>query len=168
MWVDLEAGLIDRGSPPHKRATLHVSYPVFLNASCIRETASKTPHIYHQSPQNHRFQHGRRSAQADDTRCSEVLLPPLSSPAGLICNRSAIFNDPTALQHQYPVPVCQCVQIKTLASSGEGTAERYRLVLSDADNFVQSMLATRTCQRILRRTSLIRLQRQTMSCTKES
>jgi replication factor A1 len=43
------------------------------------------------------------------------------------------------------VPVCQCVQIKTLGSSGEGAPERYRLVLSDVKNFVQSMLATRKC-----------------------
>merc|ERR1712093_470974 len=55
---------------------------------------------------------------------------------------NAIFNDPTALERQYPVPVCQCVQIKTLASNGDGAPERYRLVLSDVDNFVQSMLAT--------------------------
>jgi replication factor A1 len=35
------------------------------------------------------------------------------------------------------------VQIKTLGSTSEGSPERYRLVLSDTRNFVQSMLATR-------------------------
>jgi replication factor A1 len=41
------------------------------------------------------------------------------------------------------VPVCQCVQIKPLAAqSGTGNPERYRIVLSDIKNFVQSMLAT--------------------------
>lgn len=58
---------------------------------------------------------------------------------------SAIFNDPERLQQDFPVPICQCVQIKQLgnASAGEGGAERYRVVLSDVKNFVQSMLATR-------------------------
>lgn len=58
---------------------------------------------------------------------------------------SAIFNDPGRLQRDFPVPVCQCVQIKTLASTSDGAPERYRLVLSDIGNFVQSMLATRKC-----------------------
>jgi replication factor A1 len=33
--------------------------------------------------------------------------------------------------------------MKTLGSQSEGAPERYRLVLSDIQNFVQSMLATR-------------------------
>lgn len=41
-----------------------------------------------------------------------------------------------------PEPVLQCVQIKPLAGQ-QGTAERFRVVLSDIDNFVQCMLATR-------------------------
>ena len=56
---------------------------------------------------------------------------------------SAIFNDPERLQKDFPVPVCQCVQIKALGSQGEGNPERYRIVLSDVNNFVQGMLATR-------------------------
>lgn len=36
--------------------------------------------------------------------------------------------------------MCQCVQIKPLPQSGGG--ERFRIVLSDIKNFVQSMLAT--------------------------
>jgi len=69
--------------------------------------------------------------------------PTFSTKLLIAC--SAIFNDPDTLQRDYPVPVCQCVQIKTLASSGVDTPERYRLVLSDIKNFVQSMLSTRKC-----------------------
>jgi replication factor A1 len=54
----------------------------------------------------------------------------------------AIFNDPDRLQRDFPVPVCQCVQIKPLGSQGAGNSERFRIVLSDIQNFVQSMLAT--------------------------
>jgi replication factor A1 len=61
----------------------------------------------------------------------------------LVMASSAIFNDPDRLQRDFPVPVCQCVQVKTLASTTEGGQERFRLVLSDISNFVQSMLATR-------------------------
>ncbi|TVY49573.1 Replication factor A protein [Lachnellula occidentalis] len=59
---------------------------------------------------------------------------------------NAIFNEPASLERDYPVPICQVVQIKTLGSQAEGTPERYRLVLSDVQNFVQSMLATRKSQ----------------------
>ena len=52
------------------------------------------------------------------------------------------------------MPTCQCVQIKPLGTQGEGSAERYRVVLSDVRNFVQSMLATRKYQN---RHSLIRV-----------
>ena len=40
------------------------------------------------------------------------------------------------------MPVCQCVQIKPLAAQNPGNPERFRIVLSDIKNFVQSMLAT--------------------------
>jgi hypothetical protein len=56
---------------------------------------------------------------------------------------SAIFNDPDRLQQDFPVPICQCVQIKQLGTPGDGNPERFRIVLSDIKNFVQSMLATR-------------------------
>ncbi|KAK2625228.1 hypothetical protein QTJ16_005597 [Diplocarpon rosae] len=83
---------------------------------------------------------------------------------------NAIFNDPTTLQNQYPVPVCQCVQIKTLASSGEGTPERYRLVLSDVDNFVQSMLATQANHVVhegkLKKGSIVRLKQYQANAVK--
>ena len=54
----------------------------------------------------------------------------------------AIFNseaDPNVAVSQ---PVLQCVQVKPLAGQG-GAPERFRVVFSDIDNFVQSMLATR-------------------------
>ncbi len=56
----------------------------------------------------------------------------------------AIFYDPERAQRQFPVPVLQCLHIKALgAKSADGAgAERYRLVLSDTQNFVQCMLAT--------------------------
>ncbi|KAH8821109.1 replication factor-a protein 1 [Xylogone sp. PMI_703] len=54
----------------------------------------------------------------------------------------AIFNNPERIEKEFPVPVCQCVQIKALGSQAEGVPERYRIVLSDIKNFVQSMLAT--------------------------
>lgn len=55
---------------------------------------------------------------------------------------SAIFNsesDPNAAASQ---PILQCVQVKPLAGQ-QGAPERFRVVFSDIDNFVQSMLATR-------------------------
>ena len=57
---------------------------------------------------------------------------------------SAIFNsssDPNAAVAQ---PVLQCVQVKPLAGQ-QGAPERFRVVFSDINNFVQSMLATRMC-----------------------
>lgn len=39
------------------------------------------------------------------------------------------------------MPICQCVQIKPIVAQS-GAPERYRIVLSDIKNFVQSMLAT--------------------------
>ncbi|KFY69575.1 hypothetical protein V496_00122 [Pseudogymnoascus sp. VKM F-4515 (FW-2607)] len=72
----------------------------------------------------------------------------------------AIFNDPERRATDFPVPVCQCVQIKPLASQGNGQ-ERYRVVLSDTKNFVQSMLATGANHFIhdqkLKKGSLVRL-----------
>ncbi|KAH8881580.1 replication factor-A protein [Thozetella sp. PMI_491] len=53
---------------------------------------------------------------------------------------SAFFNDEAS---KFPVPVLQCLQIKTLEAKGAGgAAERYRVVLSDMHNYVQGMLAT--------------------------
>lgn len=69
------------------------------------------------------------------------LFQPLKAGPQLIVI-SAIFNDPVKLEAEFQVPICQCVQIKTLPGA-DGNPERYRIVLSDVDNFVQSMLATR-------------------------
>jgi replication factor A1 len=73
---------------------------------------------------------------------------PLYCHGSLLTELSAIFNTPDRLESEFPVPVCQCVQIKVLGSTAEGAPERYRLVLSDIGNFVQSMLATRKSRRI--------------------
>ncbi|KAK1970386.1 replication factor-a protein 1 [Colletotrichum eremochloae] len=54
----------------------------------------------------------------------------------------AVFNDPEGANAKFPVPVLQCLQIKPLAAQAGGGAERYRIVLSDVNNYVQCMLAT--------------------------
>ncbi|KAI0182903.1 replication factor-a protein 1 [Xylaria flabelliformis] len=58
----------------------------------------------------------------------------------------AIFNDPESAEQRFPVPVLQCLQIKSLAAQPAPGApaqpERYRVVLSDIRNYVQCMLAT--------------------------
>ncbi|KAK3988644.1 hypothetical protein QBC44DRAFT_343141 [Cladorrhinum sp. PSN332] len=55
----------------------------------------------------------------------------------------AIFNDPERAARDFPVPVLQCLQIKTLDNKPGGTgSERFRIVLSDIRNYIQCMLAT--------------------------
>ena len=54
---------------------------------------------------------------------------------------SAIFDE---TKPQVPEPIVQCVQIKTLPSP-PNQPERYRAVFSDIANYVQTMIATRTC-----------------------
>lgn len=39
-------------------------------------------------------------------------------------------------------PVVQCVQIKPMQQSNGESSERYRVVFSDSQNYVQTMLAT--------------------------
>jgi replication factor A1 len=51
---------------------------------------------------------------------------------------NAIFDGGAAAVQQ---PVVQCVQIKPIASNGNG-AERYRVIFSDSQNYIQTMLAT--------------------------
>lgn len=53
----------------------------------------------------------------------------------------AIFNDPEKASKLFSVPVMQCLQIKQMAPSAQG-GDRYRLVMSDGDHYVQTMLAT--------------------------
>ncbi|KAL1898793.1 Replication factor A protein 1 [Sporothrix stenoceras] len=57
---------------------------------------------------------------------------------------SVIFNDPEKGKEQFPVPILQCLQIKPLGNQQPGGTggERYRVVLSDMEHYVQSMLAT--------------------------
>ena len=55
---------------------------------------------------------------------------------------SAIFNSSDDPNTGVSQPVLQCVQVKPLVGQ-QGTPERYRVVFSDINNFVQSMLATR-------------------------
>ncbi|CAK7566922.1 MAG: Replication factor A protein 1 [Sporothrix epigloea] len=57
---------------------------------------------------------------------------------------SVIFTDPEKATQQFPVPVFQCLQVKPLGNQQPGAAggERYRVVLSDMDHYVQTMLAT--------------------------
>ncbi|KAL8305036.1 hypothetical protein RB597_004020 [Gaeumannomyces tritici] len=58
----------------------------------------------------------------------------------------AIFNDPDEANERFPVPVLQCLQIKLLenkqANPDAPFPERYRVVLSDMDNYIQCMLST--------------------------
>ena len=50
----------------------------------------------------------------------------------------AIFED---VQGRIEQPIVQCVQIKPIAAQ-PGAPERYRIVVSDMTNYVQTMLAT--------------------------
>lgn len=52
-----------------------------------------------------------------------------------------IFNDPDRASKLFPVPVMQCLQVKQMAPSAQ-SGDRYRLVMSDGQHYVQSMLAT--------------------------
>lgn len=51
----------------------------------------------------------------------------------------AIFQDSPGRVQQ---PVVQCVQIKPMSQSNGEATERYRVVFSDTQNYVQTMLAT--------------------------
>lgn len=53
----------------------------------------------------------------------------------------AIFNDTDKAAKLFPVPVMQCLQVKKMMPSAQG-GDRYRLVMSDGDHYVQTMLAT--------------------------
>ncbi|KAK3174820.1 hypothetical protein OEA41_002066 [Lepraria neglecta] len=54
---------------------------------------------------------------------------------------AAIFNSTNDPNSAVSQPVLQCVQVKPLAGQ-QGAPERFRVVFSDINNFVQSMLAT--------------------------
>lgn len=78
---------------------------------------------------NLRYQRGLWSEQT----------PPNACPAAN--RRSLIFNDPDKATKQFPVPIMQCLQVKQMAPSAQG-GDRYRLVMSDGQHYVQTMLAT--------------------------
>ncbi|KAK3501729.1 putative single-stranded DNA-binding protein 68k chain [Neurospora crassa] len=84
----------------------------------------------------------------------------------------AMFNDPDRAQQQFPVPILQCLQIKTLDSKngGAGATERFRIVLSDLKNYVQCMMATQTNHLVhdglLQRGCIVRLKQYQAQCLK--
>lgn len=55
---------------------------------------------------------------------------------------SAIFNDTDKAEKLFPVAVLQCLQVKQMAPSAQA-GERWRLVVSDGEHYVQTMLATK-------------------------
>jgi len=52
-----------------------------------------------------------------------------------------IFQDPNTADKRHPFPVFQCLHIKPLTQTQQGT-ERYRIVLSDINSYCQCMLAS--------------------------
>lgn len=48
---------------------------------------------------------------------------------------------------QVDSPILQCVQIKPMAQAQGGT-NRWRVVFNDTVNFIQGMIAIRTCTRV--------------------
>ncbi|AEO62348.1 uncharacterized protein THITE_2106430 [Thermothielavioides terrestris NRRL 8126] len=83
----------------------------------------------------------------------------------------AIYNDPDRAAKQFPVPVLQCLQLKTLEGKGPGGgAQRYRVILSDIRNYVQCMLATQANHVVhsgqLDRGSIVRLKQYQASSVK--
>lgn len=66
-------------------------------------------------------------------------------------DQSAIFSSYGKGEAPPIQPVLQCVQVRPLAGQ-QGTPDRFRVVFSDINNFVQSMLATRTSQKLCRAT----------------
>lgn len=78
---------------------------------------------------------------------------------------SAIFSDPDDANERFPVPVLQCLQIKLLENKAANpdvpSPERYRVVLSDMDNYIQCMLSTQANHiihdNLLRKGSIVRV-----------
>ena len=89
------------------------------------------------------YHHGGQCDVSDQPRFSRVSDSIASMMRQILTFRfSAIFNskeDPNSAVSQ---PVLQCVQVKPLVGQ-QGAPERFRVVFSDINNFVQSMLATR-------------------------
>ncbi|PSR81846.1 replication factor-a protein 1 [Coniella lustricola] len=72
----------------------------------------------------------------------------------------AIFNNQNKSE-QNPIAVVQCLQVKPMPQQQPGAGERYRVVLSDMQNFCQGMLATQANHVVhdgkLNRGSIVRL-----------
>ncbi len=70
---------------------------------------------------------------------------------------AAVFEDTPGRVQQ---PLVQCVQVKPIAAQ-QGAPERYRVVFSDIQNYVQTMLATAANHHVtqggLRRGCFVRL-----------
>ncbi|QDS71633.1 hypothetical protein FKW77_007381 [Venturia effusa] len=69
-------------------------------------------------------------------------------------------------------PVLQCVQIKSMAAkTGDTVSERFRVIFSDTENFIQSMLATQSNYLVtdgtLKKGSLVRLKQYQPNLVKE-
>ncbi|KAH6631108.1 hypothetical protein B0J18DRAFT_394759 [Chaetomium sp. MPI-SDFR-AT-0129] len=74
------------------------------------------------------------------------------------------YKQPEVAAAQFPVPVMQCIHIKTLENKvGDDAAQRYRIVLSDIRNYVQCMLATQANyvmhDGLLQRGSIVRVKK---------
>jgi hypothetical protein len=91
----------------------------------------------HPNPPTTYPQHGRTSHHS---RCHQVSIPLRVYAPVLICYRS-IFEPSGCFVEQ---PVLQCVQIKTMEpKAGDANpVQRFRVVLSDIRNFIQTMIAT--------------------------
>ena len=81
----------------------------------------------------------------------------------------AIFSDAERAAIQFPVPVMQCLHIKSLENKAGGSGpDRYRIVLSDVRNYVQCMLATQANHvmhdGLLQRGSIVRVKQYQAQC----
>ena len=81
---------------------------------------------------------------AENTETRQVAVLKMASNAQVAAARidqgslAAIFDDTPGRVQQ---PLVQCVQVKPIAAQA-GAPERYRVVFSDIQNYVQTMLAT--------------------------
>ncbi|KOS20078.1 Replication factor A protein 1 [Escovopsis weberi] len=76
-----------------------------------------------------------------------------------------IFNDLDKAAKVFPVPVMQCLQIKQMAPTAQAAGERYRVVMSDGQHYVQTMLGTQANHHVhdgkMQRGSIIRIKQFT-------
>jgi hypothetical protein len=112
-----------------------VSQPISLN-----HTTPPPSHDSHtNTTQSHKYnQHGRASHH---TRCYQVRPSLLLVRKQILILGRSIFEPSGCFVEQ---PVLQCVQIKTMEpKAGDANpVQRFRVVLSDIRNFIQTMIAT--------------------------